>query len=47
MGKRYNYRRSLIRGGGGGSFAVLTKILCNIIFQNKALNMEEIRYNQS
>ena len=40
-GKRYNYRRSLIHRGEGGSFAVFTKILCNIIFQNKALNMEE------
>ena len=34
-------------GGEGRSFAVSTEILCNITFQNKALNMEEIRYNQS
>ena len=34
-GKRYNYRRSLIHRGEGDSFAVFTKILCNMIFQKK------------
>ena len=34
-GERYNYRRSLIHRGEGGSFAVFTKILCNITFQKK------------
>ena len=46
-GKRYNYRRSLIQGGRGGLICCIYKNFVQHHFPKKALNMEEIRYNQS